>query len=453
MPDPNFTTEHVSGVYYLVRNWGQWYPAIKTPEGTLQFLNSKYHPTDGTRERGLEIIREFQTTRLNPYGNPGGDLKPFEIVFKPASGRIQKWIRFSHDLSEATEDARQTVEHEYGSTSKLISVKQTKDPRIKNPGPGWFTRCMEGVKRSGSAMDPGAVCGAELKKMGYKRRNPAKPKGFKTEANGTLWYKEFKSPHAARRKQQELESQGYRAAVNFLNNRYRVRVGMDDPEYENPRSRRRNAGPMSQRKYKKRVKAFRRWLGETPVKKKRTKRNAGPYSIRKHKKSFKTGAYGPGMARAASRGEWQPGIRATRPRRKPRTMSNPGGIKQYKIRTAGREFTVSAKTSKAARAEVQRYCRQHGLTTKKSNPSVRKSKKRTRAMGATYYQAGPYRGHQTKFKKFRKKKTMISGKHVEYNSRTVRSIYGPSASGLRIRAVERRTTSALRRYLGGTRNR
>jgi len=41
-----------------------------------------------------------------------------------------------------------------------------------NPGTGWFTRCLEGVKRSGSAVDPGAVCGAQLKRMGYRRCNP-----------------------------------------------------------------------------------------------------------------------------------------------------------------------------------------------------------------------------------------------------------------------------------------
>lgn len=42
----------------------------------------------------------------------------------------------------------------------------------RNPGKGWFTRCMEGVKRSGSAEDPGAVCGAMLKRMGGERMNP-----------------------------------------------------------------------------------------------------------------------------------------------------------------------------------------------------------------------------------------------------------------------------------------
>jgi len=119
----------------------------------------------------------------------------------------------------------------------------------QNPGPGWFSRCMEGVSRSGSAVDPGAVCGAELKRMGYKRRNPIKPRGFKTESSGTLWYKEFKTYKAAKRKETQLLAQGYRALVNTMGGKWRVRVGMDDPEgyspadyfVRNSRSRRRRS--------------------------------------------------------------------------------------------------------------------------------------------------------------------------------------------------------------------
>lgn len=71
----------------------------------------------------------------------------------------------------------------------------------RNPGKGWFTRCMEGVRKSGSAADPGAVCGATLKRMGGERRN-----------NPTRV--EFDSQKAARMFVRLLEAEGVAARIH-----------------------------------------------------------------------------------------------------------------------------------------------------------------------------------------------------------------------------------------------
>ena len=317
-----------------------------------------------------------------------------------------------------------------------------------------------------------------------RRRNPVKPAGFKTESSGTLWYKEYTSLRAAEKKLQELLHKGYRANINFLGGKHRVRVGMDDgPEY-NPSIRRYKKGRLSgfEAATGRAVKFFRRKGSATRKarRSRRTTRSNPAYAIRESfggkplgiassLESAKSMAKTMSMTQpvdvwSTSGGRYGQGEvvwhyadgKGTRMgRRSRRTRTNP--TERYQIRAAGRIFTVSAKTKAAAQAEVQKYCRQHGLVVRNGSGSIRKTKKRTRAMGATHYQAGPYRGHQTKFKKFKPQRTMIGGRHVTMNRKRTRnrkksvSMLVPRSTRRTIKAVERRTSKALSRYLGGSR--
>lgn len=229
-----------------------------------------YLEWEGTIDRVIADLKARRGGRRNP--DPGWSLVPkalsdsegmtYRIQVRsrpryPQVGSASPWFYFqSHE--QLNDFLREVQERAFVVKFNFSYIYETKGPRgwqkggkglIKssgksNPSPGWFDRCMEGVSRSGSAYDPGAVCGALEKKMGYSRRNPAiKPRGFKTEASRTLWYKEYTSLRAAEKKLQELLHEGYRAAINFLNGKHRVRVGMDDgpgAEFEENR-RRRNA--------------------------------------------------------------------------------------------------------------------------------------------------------------------------------------------------------------------
>ena len=59
MNDKNFETELVSGDVWIMRRYDAWYPMLKTPQGTLAFLNGPYDHHDGSRESSLAIAHKF----------------------------------------------------------------------------------------------------------------------------------------------------------------------------------------------------------------------------------------------------------------------------------------------------------------------------------------------------------------------------------------------------------
>lgn len=488
---------------------------------------------------------DMAQSRVNPARMPGepDEAKLLAKARKPGNNirTMAKIQQQAHDwglysVTAAVHDWMQRV----GATQEEMEQYWKRS----NPGKGWFTRCIEGVSASGSAVDPGAVCGAQLKRMGYRRRNPVfKPKGFKTESSGTLWYKEYVSLRAAEKKLQELLHEGYRANINFLNGKHRVRVGMDDgPGYDeskNPRGGRLTpsearsllgragvdvgedffvlSGSQVERllqlakeqNYKKSRSApgstarmFHEYLQRTASRRenRRRTRNAGPWSIRKHKKSLK---------KSGSGTNWQPGIRVTHPRRKPRGMTNPtaGGSKVFIVRTAATQFlpahelTIRAKTKRTARAEASDwYRRQSGgmkvpkltIIEQKQNAgpsSIRKMKKlfhETKAQLATHWPTkeslASFRSGFKRQRKYRKSlrqrnssgtaETLLYNKYRRQgysaaeaerlaklnapyyqrgrrrNRRSV-SMLVPRSTRRTIKAIERRTTRALSKYLGG----
>lgn len=63
-----------------------------------------------------------------------------------------------------------------------------------------------------------------------------RPKGFRTEASGTIWTKSYRSYAAAARALEALERKGYSGAVNQLGGKWRVRLRVDS-FLDNPRRR------------------------------------------------------------------------------------------------------------------------------------------------------------------------------------------------------------------------
>jgi hypothetical protein len=51
----------------------------------------------------------------------------------------------------------------------------------KRPPKGWFTRCVRGVRRSGAADNPAAVCGAE-----WRDKSPAQKRAATRKAEGKM---------------------------------------------------------------------------------------------------------------------------------------------------------------------------------------------------------------------------------------------------------------------------
>lgn len=143
-----------------------------------------YPEWEGTIDRVIADLKSRR--RHNPTRLPGepDEAKLLAKARKPGNNirtmaRIQQQ---AHDwgLYSVTAVVGQWM-REVGATQDEMERYWLKRPpedtsltRYRNPSPGWFDRCMAGVSRSGSAVDPGAVCGAMEKKMGYSRRRNAK---------------------------------------------------------------------------------------------------------------------------------------------------------------------------------------------------------------------------------------------------------------------------------------